>query len=80
VLVPTQSIVETVTRAVCIVDKLEILPDLVDQIAVAGESPNSVHTQADLAAGIRELIDHLRIQAEAMTRLVKRLEQLAAPS
>lgn len=74
--VPTPSIVETVTRAVCIGDELDILPDLVDEIAVAGESPNSVHTQADLAAGIRELIDHLRIQAEAMTRLVKRLGRL----
>lgn len=76
-LVPTRSIVEGVTRAVCIVDELDCLPQLVDQIEAARGSPNVADTEAGLATSIRELIEHLRIRSETMARLVQRLERLS---
>lgn len=76
-LVGTPSIVEALTRAVCIVDELDVLPELVDEIEIAGGSHDVMRAEAGLAASIRELIDHLRLQSEAMARLVRRLERVA---
>jgi len=67
------TIVDSVTRAVCLVDELATLPQLVDAIEVAGVSVG----EAGLADGIRELIDHLRFQAEAIKSLADRLERVA---
>jgi hypothetical protein len=71
--VPT--IVDSVTRAVCLVEELATLPQLVDEIEVAGASAG----KAGIVDGIRELIEHLRAQAAAMVSLVDRLERLAPP-
>ncbi|HET9649254.1 MAG TPA: hypothetical protein VFP34_13645, partial [Microlunatus sp.] len=69
------TIVDSVTRAVCLVDELATLPGLVDEIEDAGVSAE----EAGLAAGIRELIQHLRVQAVAIATLADRLERIAAP-
>jgi hypothetical protein len=69
------TIVDSVTRAVCLVDELATLPDLVDEIEVAGVAAGP----AELAAGIRELIEHLRVQAAAIVTLADRLERIAPP-
>lgn len=74
--VQTATIVDSVTRAVCLVDELATLPELVDEIeVVAGVSAG----QAGLAAGIRELIEHLRVQAASIASLADRLERIAPP-
>lgn len=73
-LAPT--IADSVTRAVCLVDELEVLPQLVDQIEVVGVCAG----ETGIAAGIRELIEHLRSQAAAMVSLVDRLERIASPT
>lgn len=70
-----ETIVDTVTRAVCLVDELAPLPELVEEIEVAGAAAEL----AELAAGIRELIEHLRAQAVAMATLADRLERIAPP-
>lgn len=67
------TIVDSVTRAVCLVDELATLPQLVDEIEDAGVSAG----EAGLADGIRELIEHLRFQAEAIMSLADRLECIA---
>ena len=67
------TIVDSVTRAVCLVNELATLPQLVDAIEVAGVSVG----EAGLADGIRELIEHLRFQAEAIKSLADRLERVA---
>ena len=67
------TIVDSVTRAVCLVDELATLPELVEEIEVAGVSAGP----AELAAGIRELIEHLRVQAAAIASLADRLEKIA---
>src|SRR6478609_3191944 len=64
------TVVDSVTRAVCLVDELATLPELVEEIEVAGVSAGP----AELAAGIRELIEHLRVQAAAIASLADRLE------
>jgi len=69
------TIVDSVTRAVCLVDELATLPELVEEIEVAGVSAGP----AELAAGIRELIEHLRVQAAAIVTLADRLERIAPP-
>jgi hypothetical protein len=69
------TIVESVTRAVCLVDELATLPQLVDAIEVAGVSAG----EAGLADGIRELIERLRFQAEAIMSLAHRLERVCGP-
>jgi len=70
-------IAESVSRAVCIIDELDVLPELVDEIEAATGSRDGIRGETGLAAGIRELIGLLRLQAEAMARLVRRLEQVA---
>lgn len=72
---PALSIADSVTRAVCLVDELDALPQLVDEIEVVGVPA----AETGIADCIRELIDHLRAQAEAMVSLVDRLERIAAP-
>jgi hypothetical protein len=69
------TIVDSLTRAVCLVDELATLPELVDEIEVAGVSEG----EAVLAAGIRELIEHLRVQDVAIATLADRLERIAPP-
>ena len=71
--VQAATIVDSVTRAVCLVNELATLPELVDQIEVAGVAAGP----AELAAGIRELIEHLRVQAAAIASLADRLERIA---
>ena len=69
---PVVTIVDSVTRAVCLVDELATLPQLVDEIEVAGAAAG-----AGLVDVIRELIEHLRAQAATMVELVGRLGRLA---
>ena len=73
--VQAATIVDSVTRAVCLVDELATLRELVDEIEDAGVSAE----EAGLVAGIRELIRHLRVQAVAIATLADRLERIAAP-
>jgi hypothetical protein len=60
---------------VCIVDELASLPQLVDEIEVAGVPDD----EAELMCGVRELIEHLRCQAEAIVSLADRIERITAP-
>lgn len=69
------TVVDSVTRAVCLVEELAILPELVDEIEVAGVPTG----EAALVDGIRELIEHLRVQAAAIVTLADRLERIAPP-
>jgi len=71
---PVVTIVDSVTRAVCLVDELATLPQLVDEIEVAGATAG-----AGLVNVIRELIEHLRAQAATMVALVGRLERITPP-
>jgi len=73
--VQTGMIVDSVTRAVCLVDELATLPELVDEIEDLGLTAN----EAGLAAPIRDLIDHLRAQAVAIASVADRLERIVAP-
>ncbi len=66
------TVADSVTRAVCIVDELAGLPELVDEIEVAGLPAGA----DELVRGVRELIDHLRHQADAIVSLVDRLERI----
>lgn len=68
---PAETIADSVTRAVCLVDELATLPRLVDDIEVAGATAG-----AGLVDVIRGLIDHLRAQAATMVALVGRLERI----
>jgi hypothetical protein len=72
---PAPTIADSVTRAVCLVDELDVLPELVDEIEMVGESSDV----SGITDGIRELIDHLRAQAAALVCLVDRLERIAVP-
>jgi hypothetical protein len=65
------SIVDSVTRALCLVDELAGLPELVDEIEIAGVPAG----EAELVRGVRELIEHLRHQADAIVSLADRLER-----
>ncbi|WP_420120898.1 hypothetical protein [Nakamurella sp.] len=56
-------------------DELAAPPELVDEIEVAGVPTE----EAALADGIRELIEHLWVQAEAIASLGDRLERIAPP-
>jgi len=67
------TIVDSVTRAVCLVDELATLPQLVDDIEVAGATAG-----AEVVDVIRELFEH-RVQAATMVELVDRLERLTPP-
>ena len=71
---PAVTIVDSVTRAVCLVDELATLPQLVDEIEVAGATAG-----AGLVNVIRELIEHLRAQAATIVALVGRLERITPP-
>ncbi|ACV76834.1 helix-turn-helix domain-containing protein [Nakamurella multipartita] len=71
---PVVTIVDSVTRAVCLVEELDTLPQLVDEIEVAGATAG-----AGLVDVIRELTRHLRAQAATMVALVGRLERLTPP-
>jgi len=73
---PAASIADSVTRAVCLVDELDVLPQLVDEIEVVGITA----VETGIADGIRELIEHLRVQAATMVLLVDRLERIAPPT
>lgn len=53
---PGPTIADSVTRAVCLVDELDALPRLVEEIEVVGVFA----LETAIAAGIRELIEHLR--------------------
>ena len=68
---------DAVTRAVCIVDELAILPELVDEIEAADRSPSAVRSEAAMTSGVRELIEHLRFHTDLMTNLMTRLERIA---
>ncbi|HET9648837.1 MAG TPA: hypothetical protein VFP34_11455 [Microlunatus sp.] len=68
------TIVDSVTRAVCLVDELATLPELVDEIEVVGVSASD----SAIVDCIRELIEHLRARAAAMVCLVNRLERISA--
>ena len=70
---PAAIIVDTVTRAVFLVDELDALPELVDEIEVVGLSASD----SVIVDCIRELIEHLRAQAAAMVCLVDRLERVS---
>jgi transposase-like protein len=76
-LVPATDLGEAVMRAVCIVDELAVLPELVDEIEAAERSPRSVASRISVQQGVRELIEHLRVQAELISDVVVRLEQVA---
>ena len=71
---PAPAIIDSVTRAVCIVDELSSLPELVDRIELAGVEAG----ETQFLRGIRELIEHLRYQADAIVSLADRLERVAA--
>jgi len=73
---PVALIADSVTRAVCLVDELDVLPQLVDEIEVVGITA----VETGIADGIRELIEHLRVQAATMVLLVDRLERIAPPT
>lgn len=69
-------VVEAVTRVVCMIDELAILPDIVDQIEAA-RGPQSIFTsQNDLATGIRELFVHIRFHAQLVAEILSRLERI----
>lgn len=65
--------VDSVTRVVCLVEELASLPRLVDEIEIAGVPAG----ETGLVDGLRELIEHLRFQAEAIVVLADRLEAIA---
>ena len=71
------TIVDSVTRATCMVDELDVLPELVGEIEIAVGSNDVIRSLTGFATSIRELIDHLRLQSDAMARLVRRLERVA---
>ncbi|ACV76854.1 helix-turn-helix domain-containing protein [Nakamurella multipartita] len=71
--VQAATIVDSVTRAVFLVGELATLPELIEEIELVGVSAEP----AELAAGIRELIEHLRVQAAAIVTLADRLERIA---
>jgi len=71
------SVVEAVTRAVCMIDELAILPDLVDEIEAARESQSTGISQNDLATRIRELLESIRFHARLVTDILSRLERIA---
>ena len=73
--VQAATIIDSVSRAVCLFDELATLPELVEEIELAGLSAGP----AELAAGIRELIEHLRVQAAAIVTLADRLERITPP-
>ncbi len=75
-LVPGTDLGDAVTRAVCIVDELAVLPELVEEIEVAGVPAG----EDGLIRGVRELIGHLRRQADAIVSLANRLERIAGHS
>ena len=77
--VPASSVVDAVTRAVCIIDELAFLPDLVHEIEAAREPQCIVTSQHDLWTRVRELIDHIRIHAKLVDDLLNRLEHIAGP-
>ena len=72
-----ERIVDSVTRAVCIVDELGVLPELVGELEVAVGSTDVIRSATGLATSIRELIDHLKLQSDAMAELIRRLERVA---
>lgn len=69
---PAPSIVDLVTQAVCILDELANLPELLDEIEVAGIPAGD----GELARGVDELIQHLRCQVGAIVSFVDRLERI----
>jgi hypothetical protein len=77
-LVPGLDLCDALTRAVCIVDELAILPDLVEEIEAAWRSTRSIASKSSVKEGVRELIEHLRVQAELIADVVVRLERVAA--
>ena len=66
------TIVDSVTRAVCLVDELAALSQLVDEIEIAGASVRDT----GFADDIREMIEHLRVQAATIVTLADRLERI----
>jgi len=66
------TIVDSVTRAVSLVDELAALSQLVDEIEIAGASAR----ETGFADDIRELIEHLRVQAATIVTLADRLERI----
>lgn len=74
--VPALSVVEAVTRAVCIIDELAVLPDLVDEIEAAHESHSIVHSHSEMATMIRQLVDNLRFHARLVADMLSRLERI----
>jgi hypothetical protein len=74
---PATDLGDAVTRAVCIVDELAILPELVNELEAADRSPRSIVTWSSVKDGVRELIEHLRVQAALISDVVVRLERFA---
>ena len=72
-----ETIAEAVTRAVCMVDELDGLPELIEEIELAGRPRGSIKFETELAARVRELIELLRVQAGAIAGLADRLERIA---
>jgi hypothetical protein len=59
---------------VCIVEERASLPQLVDEIEVAGVPAG----ETQLVRRVCELIEHLRYQADAIVSLADRLERITA--
>jgi hypothetical protein len=74
-LAPATDIQDAMTRAVCIVDELAVLPELIDEIEAAQRSPSPINSEGRTKDGVRELIEHLKVQAELISNLVARLER-----
>jgi hypothetical protein len=69
------TVAEAVTRAVCMVDELDGLPQLIEEIELAGRPRGTIGFESELAARVRELIELLRVQAGAIAELADRLER-----
>ncbi|WP_420119898.1 helix-turn-helix domain-containing protein [Nakamurella sp.] len=71
------SVVDDVTRAVCVIEELSGLPELVDEIEAVAASWGMVASHPDLVNRVRELIEHIRLHVEVIAGLVSRLERVA---
>lgn len=70
-------VVQAVTRAVCIVDELDVLGELADEIESIGSGSGSLAGEPALTDDVRGLIERIRLQIDAMAEVLHRLERLA---
>lgn len=75
--VPGASVVDDVTRAVCVLDELSSLPELVDEIEATVEWRGIVAPHPELLKRVQELIEHFRLHVELIAGFVSRLERVA---